>query len=99
MLRLCAGWIRTEAAGGAVPRSQGHGYVSTSLVDPRTSQLNHIVATPIGVRTRADFQAAIDEKARSGLWMLYFGIGATAAGLAIVLGHELWRGGALPVLR
>ena len=61
--------------------------------------MNHIVATPIGVRTRADFQAAIDEKARSGLWMLYFGIGATAAGLAIVLGHELWRGGALPVLR
>lgn len=42
--------------------------------------------------------ATIDEMARSGPWMLFSGLVATAAGLAMVLEHEVWRGGALPVL-
>jgi hypothetical protein len=42
--------------------------------------------------------AAIDEMARSGPWMLFSGMVATAVGLAIVLGHHVWSGGALSVL-
>jgi hypothetical protein len=42
--------------------------------------------------------AAIDEMARSGPWMLFSGMVASGVGLAVVLGHEVWRGGALPVL-
>jgi hypothetical protein len=41
---------------------------------------------------------ALDEMARSGPWMLFSGMVATAAGLAVVLGHQLWSGGALPVV-
>jgi hypothetical protein len=42
--------------------------------------------------------ATLHEMARSGLWMLFSGMGATAAGLAIVLGHNVWTGGALAVV-
>ena len=42
--------------------------------------------------------AAIDEMSRSGPWMLFSGMVAIAVGLAVVLGHEVWTGGALPVL-
>ena len=40
----------------------------------------------------------LDEMARSGPWMLFSGMVATAAGLAVVLGHQVWSGGALPVV-
>lgn len=39
----------------------------------------------------------LDDMARSGPWMLFSGMVATAAGLAIVLAHNLWTGGALAV--
>jgi hypothetical protein len=42
--------------------------------------------------------ATLDEMARSGAWMMFSGLVATAAGLALVLGHEVWSGGVLPVL-
>jgi uncharacterized membrane protein HdeD (DUF308 family) len=42
--------------------------------------------------------ATLDEMARSGPWMLFSGMVATAAGLAIVLGHNVWTGGALAVV-
>ena len=42
--------------------------------------------------------AAIDEMSRSGPWMQFSGMVAIAVGLAVVLGHEVWTGGALPVL-
>lgn len=42
--------------------------------------------------------ATLDEMARSGPWMLFSGMVATAAGLAVVLGHNVWSGGALPVV-
>jgi uncharacterized membrane protein HdeD (DUF308 family) len=42
--------------------------------------------------------ATLDEMARSGPWMLFSGMVATAAGLAIVLGHNVWSGGALAVV-
>ncbi len=42
--------------------------------------------------------AAFDDMARSGSWMLFSGMAATAAGLAIVVGHNVWSGGALPVV-
>ena len=41
--------------------------------------------------------AAIDEMARSGPWMLFSGMVATAAGLAVVLAHNVWSGGALAI--
>jgi hypothetical protein len=41
--------------------------------------------------------ATLDEMARSGPWMLFSGMVATAGGLAVVLGHQVWSGGALPV--
>ena len=42
--------------------------------------------------------ATLDEMAGSGPWMLFSGMVATAAGLAIVLGHNVWTGGALVVV-
>lgn len=42
--------------------------------------------------------ATLDEMVRSGPWMLFSGMVATAAGLAIVLGHNVWSGGALAVV-
>ena len=43
-------------------------------------------------------RAALDEMARSGPWMLFSGMVATAAGIAIVLWHNVWTGGALAVV-
>ena len=40
----------------------------------------------------------LDEMTRSGPWMLFSGMVATAAGLAIVLGHNVWTGGALAIV-
>ena len=42
--------------------------------------------------------ATLDEMARSGPWMLFSGMVATAAGLAIVMGHNVWTDGALAVV-
>jgi hypothetical protein len=39
----------------------------------------------------------LDEMASSGPWMLFSGMVATATGLAIVLGHNLWTGNALTI--
>jgi hypothetical protein len=41
--------------------------------------------------------ATLDEMARSGPWTLFSGMVATAGGLAVVLGHQVWSGGALRV--
>ena len=59
----------------------------------------YIVAIAVGmlVNPRRTIEA-IDEMARSRPCMLFSGMVATAVGLAVVLGHEVWRGGALPVL-
>ena len=40
----------------------------------------------------------LDEMARSGPWMLFSGMVATSAGLAIVIGHNVWTGSALTVV-
>ena len=42
--------------------------------------------------------ATLDEMVRSGPGMLFSGMVATAAGLAIVLGHNVWSGGALAIV-
>ena len=39
----------------------------------------------------------LDEMVKSGPWMLFSGMVATVAGLAIVLTHNVWSGGALAV--
>ena len=40
----------------------------------------------------------LDEMVRSGPWMLFSGMVATSAGLAIVIGHNVWTGSALAVV-
>jgi hypothetical protein len=59
----------------------------------------YIVAIAVGMLVnRRRTMAAIDEMSRSGPWMLISGMVATAVGLAVFLGHEVWSGGVLPVL-
>ena len=59
----------------------------------------YLVAISAGVlANRRRTLATLDEMARSGPWMLFSGMVATAAGLAVVLGHNVWSGGALPVV-
>lgn len=41
--------------------------------------------------------ATLNEMARSGPWMLFSGMVATAAGLALVFAHNVWSGGALTI--
>jgi len=59
----------------------------------------YLVAISIGMlANRRRTMATIDEMARSDPWMLFSGMVATTAGLAVVLGHQVWSGGALPVV-
>src|SRR5271157_969473 len=59
----------------------------------------YLVAISVGMlANRGRTLAALDEMARSGPWMLFSGMVATAAGLAVVLAHNVWSGGALPVV-
>ena len=59
----------------------------------------YLVAISLGMlANRRRTLDTLDEMARSGPWMLFSGMVATAAGLAVVLGHQLWSGGALPVV-
>lgn len=41
--------------------------------------------------------ATLNEMSSSGPWMLFSGMVATAAGLALVLAHNVWSGGALTI--
>ncbi len=59
----------------------------------------YLVATSVAMlvnKRRA--LATLDEMARSGPWMLFSGMVATAVGLAIVLCHNVWTGGTLPIV-
>ena len=59
----------------------------------------YLVAISVGMlANRRRTLATLDEMARSGPWMLFSGMVATAAGLAVVLCHKVWSGGALPVV-
>jgi hypothetical protein len=59
----------------------------------------YLVAISLGMlANRRRTMAALDEMARNGPWMLFSGMVATAGGLAIVLGHQVWTDGALPVV-
>ena len=59
----------------------------------------YLVAISIGMlANRRRTLATLDDMARSGPWMLFSGMVATAAGLAVVLAHNIWSGGALPVV-
>jgi len=58
----------------------------------------YLVAISLGMLpSRRRTLATLDEMARSGPWMLFSGMVATAAGLAIVLAQVGWTGGALAV--
>jgi hypothetical protein len=57
----------------------------------------YMVAIAVGTLVnKRRTMAAIDEMARSGPWMLFSGMVATAVGLAIVLGHHVWSGAPCP---
>jgi hypothetical protein len=59
----------------------------------------YLVAISIGMlANRRRTLEALDEITRSGPWMLFSGVVATAAGLAVVIGHQVWSGGPLPVV-
>jgi len=59
----------------------------------------YLVAISVGMlANRRRTMATIDEMAHSDPWMLFSGMVATTAGLAVVLGHQIWSGGALPVV-
>ncbi len=59
----------------------------------------YLVAISAGMlANRRRTLATLLEMARSGPWMLFSGMVATAAGIAVVLGHNVWSGGALPVV-
>ena len=59
----------------------------------------YLIAIAVAMLTsRRRALATLDEMARSGPWMLFSGMVATAAGLAIVLGHNVWTDGALAVV-
>ena len=59
----------------------------------------YLIAISVGMLvSKRRTRAALDEMARSGPWMLFSGMVATAAGMAIVLWHNVWTGGALAVV-
>jgi hypothetical protein len=59
----------------------------------------YLVAISAGMlANRRRTLATLDEMARSGPWMLFSGMVATAAGLAVVLAHDVWSGGALAIV-
>jgi hypothetical protein len=58
----------------------------------------YLIAISIGMLAgRRRTLATLDEMARSGPWMLFLGMVATAAGLAVVFVHDVWTGGALAI--
>ncbi len=58
----------------------------------------YLVAISVGMLLhRRRTLATLNEMARSGPWMLFSGMVATAAGLAVVLVHDVWSGGALAI--
>ena len=58
----------------------------------------YLIAISIGMFVgRRRTLATLDEMARSGHWMLFSGIVATGTSLAVVLVHDVWSGGALPI--
>ncbi len=59
----------------------------------------YLVAISVGIlANRRRTLATLDEMARSGPWMLFSGIVATAAGLAVVHPHNVWSDGVPPVV-
>jgi hypothetical protein len=59
----------------------------------------YLVAISVGMlANRRRTLDTLDDMARSGPWMLFSGMAATGVGLAVVLGHQVWSGGALPVV-
>jgi len=58
----------------------------------------YLVAISVGMLVhRRRTLATLDEMARSGPWILFSGIVATAAGLAVAIAHNVWSGGALAI--
>ncbi len=59
----------------------------------------YLVAISIGMlANRRRTMTTLDVMAQSGPWMLFSGMVATAAGLAVVIAHNVWGGGSLPVV-
>lgn len=58
----------------------------------------YLIAVSVAMLARKQrMLETLDQMARNGPWMLFSGMIATTAGLAIVLAHSVWEGGALAV--
>ncbi len=58
----------------------------------------YLIAISAGmIANRRRSLATFDEMAQSEPWMLFSGMVATAVGLALVLAHNVWAGGALAI--
>jgi hypothetical protein len=58
----------------------------------------YLIAISAGMLTnKRRTLATLDEMARSGPWMLFSGMVATAASMAVVLARDVWSGGALTI--
>ena len=59
----------------------------------------YLVAISVGMlANRRRALDTLDGMAHSGPWMLFSGMVGTGVGLAVVLGHQVWSGGALPIV-
>src|SRR5271166_4789485 len=59
----------------------------------------YLVAISVGMlANRRPTLDTLDDMARSEPWMLFSGMVATGVGLAVVLSHQVWSGGALPIV-
>jgi len=79
-------------------RSQFEGPMSTTTIFPGKLLGLYLIAISIGMFVgRRRTLATLDEIARSGPWMLFSGMVATAAGLVVVLAHDVWSAGMLAI--
>ena len=59
----------------------------------------YLIAISLGMlANRRRTLDTLDEMAPNGPWMQFSGMAATAGGLALVIGHQVWSGGVLSVL-
>ena len=72
-------------------------FVSPTIYIARLLGLYLVAISAAMLMNRRATLATISEMAKSGPWMLFAGMMATAAGLALVLAHNVWSGGALKV--
>lgn len=72
--------------------------MSTTIFLGRLIGLYIVIVSLAMVLNRRQMLAVFAEMTASRPWMLFSGMVASVAGLAIVLGHQVWHGGPLAIL-